>query len=230
MHRDESFSDQAGASEGSHPTRSAPHGAGNGGRRRLRLERFGRFGRLVASVTLVLGTFVGITAGAIIATAGPAGAAQAVTCIDPASGGTSTTFHEGVASFYLVECEEETGISGTSAYPTIAVNSNTLPPDGSPTLATGSGCTTTTSGSGATEEYIEECKFSDTATTSDAGSYAATFTATPGSFTGSTLVPTTSGTLTVAINAANRHLCRPCLGWHLHVLRRRLGRQLHRRV
>ena len=159
-------------------------------------------GRLIFGLILLVGTFAGLTVEAVI-TAGPAFAASAVTCIDPASAGTATTFHAGVASYYTVECEEETGISGTSAYPTITVNTSTLPADGTPTLATGAACTTATSGSGASEEYIEECEYSDTPTAADESgtAYTANFTATPGSFTGSTLTPITSGTLSVTINA-----------------------------
>ena len=40
------------------------------------------------------------------------------TCIDPASGGSSTTFYEGAANSYTVECEAQSGISGVAAYPT----------------------------------------------------------------------------------------------------------------
>ncbi len=187
-------------------------------------NRLGRFTKLALSLTLI----TGFLSGAIVLTLGvtAADAAQAVTCIDPASGGTSTTFHEGVPSNYLVECEEETGISGTSAYPTIAINTNTVPADGNPALATGGSCTTGTSGSGATEQYIEECKFSDTPTSSDAGSYAATFTATPGSFSGSTLTPINSGTLTVTINAPTVTCIDPASGGTADNVPRRCGQLL----
>ena len=136
-------------------------------------------------------------------TAVPAFAAQALSCTTPASGGTSVTFHAGVTSTESIVCQEETGISGTSAYPTISIATDTLPADGNPTLATGASCTTSTSGSGTTEQYIEHCNFSDTPTAADESgtAYTATFTATPAAFTGSTLTPITSGTLSVTVNA-----------------------------
>ena len=60
-----------------------------------------------------------------------------LTCIDPASGGTASTFYENVANTYTVECEAQSGVSGTSAYPTsIAIASGSLPADGNPTFAT----------------------------------------------------------------------------------------------
>ena len=59
------------------------------------------------------------------------------TCIDPASGGTATTFYENTANSYTVECEAQSGVSGTSAYPSsIAINTGSLPADGNPTFAT----------------------------------------------------------------------------------------------
>jgi len=196
MFSDELFSDDSDAAE-------APRRAG--GLRRPKGPRHGfkRLGRLGFALILLVGTFAGLTVEAVI-TAVPAFAAQAVSCIDPASGGSSTTFHAGVASSsYTVECEEETGISGTSAYPTITVNTDNLPVDGNPTLASGSSCTQSHSGNGATEEWIEECNLTDSPTAADESgtAYTATFTATPGSFTGSTLTPITSGTLSVTINA-----------------------------
>ncbi len=160
-----------------------------------------RIGRLILGLILVIGTFAGLAVDAVL-TAAPAFAAQANTCIDPAAAGSTQTFVEGVSgSSYTVECEEETGISGTSAYPTISINTGSLPADGSPSLASGSSCSTTTSGSGTTEEYIEECKLSDSATSSDGGTYPFTFTSTPGAFTGSTLTPSNSGTLTITVAA-----------------------------
>ena len=195
MFSDELFSDDSVAPE-------SPLASGGPRRPTSRPLGFRRFGRIGFALVLIIGTFVGLTVEGVL-TASPAFAAQANTCIDPATGGTATTFHAGVASYYTVECEEETGISGTSAYPTISIATDTLPGDGNPSLATGSSCTTTTSGSGATEEYIEECKFSDTPTAADESgtAYTATFTSTPGSFSGSTLTPATSGTLSVTINA-----------------------------
>ena len=126
--------------------------------------------------------------------------APTVTCIDPASGGTATTFFEGSTNSYTVECEEASGLSSQTAYPqSIAIATGSLPADGNPTFATSTSsspaCTTTTSGSGTTEDYILECALSDTPTSSDGGSYPLTFTATGAGGVGSA----TSGTLTVTI-------------------------------
>jgi hypothetical protein len=197
MTSNELFSDEAGASEaGRAPAERSPS------RRKLGVKGSGR---LIYGLILLIGTFVGITVDAVI-TAAPAFAAQANACIDPATAGSAQTFYAGVASStYTVECEEETGISGTSAYPTISIATDNLPADGNPALATGASCTTATSGSGTTEEYIEECKFSDSPTVADesATPYTATFTSTPGAFAGSTLTASTSGTLSVTISAPN---------------------------
>ena len=74
----------------------------------------------------------------------------------------ASTFYENAADSYTVECEAQSGVSGTSAYPSsIAIASGSLPADGNPTFATSTSstpaCTHATSGSGATEEYILEC-------------------------------------------------------------------------
>jgi len=124
-----------------------------------------------------------------------------VTCIDPAAAGTASTFYEGSASSYTVECESQSDISSVTAYPSsIHIASGALPADGNPTFATSTSsspaCTTGTSGSGATEEYILECALADTPTTADAGSYPITFTATGVGGNGSG----TSGTLTVNVS------------------------------
>ena len=112
----------------------------------------------------------------------------------------------GVADTYNVECEEETGISGTSAYPTIAIASgaSNLPSNAtfagnttSTTCSTANGGTTTTSGSGTTEEYVTICQIAGTPAASQSPSAALQFTATPGPFTGSTLVPINSATLDI---------------------------------
>ena len=74
-----------------------------------------------------------------------------------------------------------------------------MPGDGSPTFATSTSsspaCTTGTSGSGATEEYILECALADSPTSADSGSYPFTFTATGAGGVGTA----TSGTLTVNV-------------------------------
>ena len=47
----------------------------------------------------------------------------------PASGGSSTTFFDGVANSYSVVCYGTSGVSGTTAYPaSVTLNSGTLPP------------------------------------------------------------------------------------------------------
>ncbi len=140
-------------------------------------------------------------------------AAASVSCIDPASGGTATTFYENSTSSYTVECESQSGISGVSAYPSsIAIASGSLPADGSPTFATSTSstpaCTHGTSGSGATEEYILECALADTPTTADAGSYPLTFTATGAGGAGTT----TSGTLTVTVQPPTTACSAPAAG------------------
>jgi hypothetical protein len=123
-----------------------------------------------------------------------------MTCIDPAVAGSSTTFYENTSNSYTVECEAQSGISGTAAYPTsIAIASGALPGDTGQTFATSTGstpaCTHATSGSGATEQYILECALAGTPTSSDAGSYPFTFTATAPDG----VDVFTSGTLTVTI-------------------------------
>ena len=182
-------------------------------------RRMTRVARIAVTVSMVAGLMSGIV---VALTTTTAAAAQALTCIDPASGGTAATFVVGTAATYLVECEEETGTSGTAAYPAVTVATDTLPADGNPTFSapyTSGGslpvnCTQTTSGSGATEFYITECDLSDTPTPADtSGSpYTATFTATPGAFSGSTLTTITSGTLTVTAAAATVSCIDPASG------------------
>ena len=160
--------------------------------RRVRLTRFGLATALLAGGL----TTLGIAFGAV-----PAFAAQALSCTTPASTGSAATFVVGTNASYAVSCREQTGISGTAAYPTITINTDTVPADGNPALQVTASCTTSTSGSGTSELYIRSCNFTDTPTTADvAGSpYSATFTATPTAFTGSTLTPITSGALTVTV-------------------------------
>ena len=100
-----------------------------------------------------------------------------------------------------------------TAYPSsINIASGALPADGNPTFATSTSsspaCTTGTSGSGATEEYILECSLADTPTSADAGSYPLTFTAT--GFGGIGTV--TSGTLTVTVNPPSTTCSTPAAG------------------
>ncbi|MGB7051076.1 MAG: hypothetical protein WBG41_05860 [Acidimicrobiales bacterium] len=135
------------------------------------------------------------------------------TCTAPASGGTAATFYEGSANSYTVECYAESGVSGTTAYPSsIAIASGSLPADGNPTFATSTSsspaCTTGTSGSGTTEEYILECALADTPTSSDGGSYPLTFTATGPGGAGTA----TSGALTVTITPPTTTCSTPAAG------------------
>ena len=151
------------------------------------------------------------------ATTGPwtltVGAAPAVTCIDPASGGTSSTFYENTSNSYTVECEAQSGVSGTTAYPkSLAINTGALPGDASQTFATSTSsspaCTNATSGSGTTEEYILECPLAATPTSSDAGSYPFTFTASGPGGVGSA----TSGTLTLVVTPPTTSCSTPASG------------------
>ena len=147
-------------------------------------------------------------------------AADTVTCIDPASTGTTVTFAEGARATYQVECEAQSGISGVTAYPnSITINSGGLPADAGQTLAgssatTGSSCTlgtgttTTTSGSGTTEEYVTECALSADTTAADASggpTYPTNFTASGPSGDGGTTAP--SGTLTITAATAKAESC-----------------------
>ena len=108
--------------------------------------------------------------------------APTVTCIAPAAGGSAATFFTGSANSYTVQCEEQSGISGVSAYPSsIAIASGAFPADATQTFATTTSsspaCTTSTSGSGTTEFYILNCALGATPTGSDGGTYPFTFTA-----------------------------------------------------
>ncbi len=144
-------------------------------------------------------------------------AAATVTCIDPASGGSSATFAEGAVAAYTVECEATSGISGVTAYPSsITVNSGAFPPDANQkfggsaqtTCGIGSGATTTTSGTGTTEDYITECALSADTTAADATggpNYPFNFTATGPGGDGGTAAP--SGTLTATAATAKATAC-----------------------
>jgi uncharacterized repeat protein (TIGR01451 family) len=141
------------------------------------------------------------------------GAAPTVTCIDPASGGTSSTWYENTANSYTVECEAQSGVSGTTAYPkSLAIATGALPPDASQTFATSTSstpaCTNATSGSGTTEEYILECALAGTPSSSDGGSYPFTFTASGPGGVGSA----TSGTLTVTVTPPTTTCSTPAAG------------------
>ena len=117
--------------------------------------------------------------------------AAATACSAPASGGTSTSFTVGTASSYSVACY---GTTGASYPPSITIASGTLPADASFPTTVGQGCTQSTSGSGATTQYILTCKITETPTLADRGTYPLTFSATGAG--GPTI---TSGTLTLNV-------------------------------
>ncbi len=111
-------------------------------------------------------------------------------CTSPAAAGTATTFRAGVANTFSVACYG-TGFASASPgnYPaSITLNSGTLPADvtEATSLTSTPACTTSTSGSGLTEQYILTCAITETPTAADEGPYTATFTATPGANGGST--------------------------------------------
>jgi hypothetical protein len=160
---------------------------------------------------LILGIF-GTSITLAVTGATPAFAAGTYTCTAPASGGTSTTFIEGSASSYSVACYGKSGVSGTTAYPaSITLASGTLPPGATEATSTSSSpaCTTSTSGSGTSEEYILTCAIADNPTPAQAGSYPVTFTANPGTDGGAA---TTSGTLTISVAPATLTCTAPASG------------------
>jgi hypothetical protein len=165
----------------------------------------------VTRLGLAVSLLAGLTLSTVTALLGstPAGAATTYQCIDPVAAGNATNFIEGTVSTYTVECEGASGISGTPAYPSaINIASGGLPVDANQTFATTTAsspaCTTSTSGSGTTEQYILLCAFSATPTSSDAGTYPLTFTASPGTAGGSAV---TSGTLTITVKQATTSSC-----------------------
>ena len=142
--------------------------------------------------------FTGIVGIAVLpAEANPA----TYTCVDPASGGTSTTFAEGATDAYTVKCEGTSGVTATTAFPSsISIASGALPGDANQTFATSTSstpaCTMATSGLGTTEEYILECLLTAKPTCEDVGSYPLSFTANPGTDGGTAV---TSGILTIKV-------------------------------
>jgi hypothetical protein len=167
-------------------------------------HRMSRVTRLGLAVSLLAG--IGLSTVTAVLESTPAAAAGTYQCIDPATAGTATSFIEGAVDTYTVECEGASGVSGTTAYPgSITIASGALPGDAGQTMPTTTpACTTTTSGSGTTEEYILECAFSATPTAADVGAYPFTFTANPGTDGGTAA---TSGTLTVTVKAATSSSC-----------------------
>ncbi len=224
MPSDELFSDQPGAPEASGVS-ERPRNRDKS-RNKLSLRRYAR---VLLGPILLMGTLAGTAIEATIG-ASPAAAAQANACIDPATGGSSQTFVEGVpSSTYTVECEEETGISGTSAYPTITIATGSLPADGSPSLASGASCTTATRREVVPPRSTSRSASSLTRRLRPTVARPLTFTSTPGTFAGSTLSPATSGTLTVTISPPAVTCIDPASGgtaatWHEGVT------SLHRRV
>ena len=112
---------------------------------------------------------------------------KASACIDPATAGSTVAFNSssgGTANSYTTECYAESGVTGVTAYPaSVTPTGGTgLPGDATfggngPTSACGigSGATTTTSGSGTTEEYITECAVGENAVSADNGTYTSNF-------------------------------------------------------
>ena len=184
---------------------SLTHAQGRAGRKRV--------GRLGLAVVLVLGVFGGAVSLAL--TSSPAFAAGTYTCTAPASGGTSTTFLEGVANTYSVSCYGTSGVSGTTAYPaSITHTAGTLPADATEATSTTStpACTTSTSGSGATEKYLLNCNIAETPTTGDAGTYSGnTFTANPGTDGGAAV---TSGAWNLTVAPPTMTCTAPATGRH----------------
>ena len=143
------------------------------------------------------------------------------TCIDPATGGSAATFAEGATSTYTVECEDQSGVSGVAAYPsqiaidvgslTLASSQATFGGANQSTCGVGSGATTGTSGSGATEFYITECALSDAAVAGDAAGspYNFAFQATNavGVSSGNGTSGANSGTLAITVATAKAEAC-----------------------
>ncbi len=205
MASDELFPDNSGAPEHRRQDRTSRRGPS---------RRLGAKGviRLVFGLVLVFGTFAGLTVEGIV-TAGPAAAASATyTCTTPASGGTSVTFYTGVTNSQSIACYGVSGVSGTTAYPaSISLNTGSLPPGTTEATSTSStpACTTSTSGSGTTEEYILTCPISDNPTPAQAGSYPVTFTANPGTDGGTAL---NSGTDTITVSNTTQACIDPASG------------------
>ena len=162
MSSNELFSDESGTPASQRASTASKHSSG----RNLGVKGVGR---LIFGLILLIGTFAGITVEAVIA-ASPASATTITQCTAPASGGTAQTFVEGTAATYSVACEGESGVSGTTAYPSsITIASGALPVSGDLTLASGAGCAQSTTGSGTTEQYVLTCKITGTPTAADAG-------------------------------------------------------------
>ena len=122
MSSNELFSDEFDAPE---PRRSSQAARRPSGR------KLGNKGvsRLILGLVLLIGTFAGVTAEAVLSAA-PAFAAVTYTCTTPASGGTAATYYTGVANTGSVVCYGISGVTGTSAYPgSITVNTGSLPAD-----------------------------------------------------------------------------------------------------
>ena len=121
MSSNELFSDESGAPE---PRRSSQAATRPSGRK---LGSKG-LGRLILGLVLVVGTFTGLTAEAVL-TAAPAFAAGTYTCTTPASGGTAATYYTGVANTGSVVCYGISGVTSTTAYPA-SITLNTGAPAG----------------------------------------------------------------------------------------------------
>ena len=121
-------------------------------------------GRLIFGLILLIGTFAGLTAEAVL-TAAPASAATAPTPAPrrhPVARPPPSTPVSPTPSPW--SCYGVSGVSGTTAYPaSITLNTGTLPPGSTQGTTTSSSpaCTTSTSGSGTTEHYILTCPITD---------------------------------------------------------------------
>ena len=140
------------------------------------------------------------------------------TCLDPITTGATTTWYEGDADTYTVECYDNTN-GGAAYYPTqLAVTAQNAGPSptlsfgntqgafgtgGGTTCSTSSGGTTTTSGTGAAEDYILECNLKDTPNSSDTSPQTFNFQATgyQGVQSGNGTASTNSGLLTINVAA-----------------------------
>ena len=128
-------------------------------------------------------------------------AGPTTTCTAPAAGGTTTNWSDGTASSFSVVCYSQGFASASPGnYPaSITLNTGTLPSHATEATSTSSSpaCTQSTSGTGTAEQYILTCPVADTPTTSENGTYHATFLATGGA---NGAANATSGTWTLNVN------------------------------
>jgi hypothetical protein len=173
--------------------------------------RFARSFKVVLTLTLMTGLLSVV--GAAVASTTAAAVDPGTTCTSPTGAQTTTTtttFVDGQANNYNVTCYEQTDVSGTAAYPTIAITSGTLPTGATfaganqTTCSSSAGGTTTTSGSGATEEYILECNIAYTPPAGYNTPAPVQFTVTP---TGGYGAATVSSTLNITFASPSTPTC-----------------------